>query len=71
MYFPKEVMGGVFEVICKALPFEACLNIIQGTLHNDFSNLTLIHIIVFFIYFIAVPFLSVVVFKKKMINDNK
>ena len=31
-------MGGVFEVICKALPFEACLNIIQGTLHNDYSN---------------------------------
>ena len=71
MYFPKEVMGGVFEVICKALPFEACLNIIQGTLHNDFSNLTLTHIIVFLIYFIAVLLLSIIVFKKRMVSDNK
>ena len=71
MYFPKEVMGGVFEVICKALPFEACLNIIQGTLHNDFSNLSLIHVIVFLIYFIAILLLSIIVFKKRMISDNK
>ena len=71
MYFPKEVMGGVFEAICKALPFEVCLNIIQGTLHNDFSNLALIHIIVFLIYFITVLLLSIIVFKKRMISDNK
>jgi ABC-2 type transport system permease protein len=71
MYFPKEVMGGVFEVICEILPFEACLNIIQGTLHNDFSNLTLVHIIVFLIYFIAVLLLSIIVFKKRMVSDNK
>ena len=71
MYFPKEAMGGVFEVICKALPFESCLNIIQGTLHNDFSNLSLIHVIVFLIYFIAILLLSIIVFKKRMISDNK
>lgn len=71
MYFPKEAMGGVFEFICKVLPFEACLNIIQGTLHNDFSNLTLTHIIVFLIYFIAVLLLSIIVFKKRMVSDNK
>ena len=71
MYFSGEVMGGVFEVICKALPFEACLKIIQGTLQNDFSNLTLIHIIVFLIYFIAVILFSIIVFKKRMISDNK
>jgi hypothetical protein len=64
-------MGGVFEVICKALPFEACLNIIQGTLHNDFSDLTLVHIIVFSIYFIAVLLLSIIVFKRRMVSDNK
>jgi len=71
MYFPKDAIGEVFEIICKLLPFEACLNIIQGTLHNDFSNLTLIHIIVFIIYFIAVLLLSIIVFKKRMISDNK
>ena len=71
MYFPKDVIGGVFAVICKALPFEACLNLIQGTLHNDYSNLTMTHIIVFAIYFVGVILLSIKVFKKKMISDNK
>ncbi len=71
MYFPKDVIGGIFEIICKILPFEACLNFIQGTLHNDFSNLTFIHIIVFIIYFITVILLSIIVFKKRMISDNK
>ena len=71
MYFPKDSIGGTFEIICKSLPFEACLSIIQGTLHNNFSNLTLAHIMVFLIYFIAVILLSVIIFKKKMISDNK
>ena len=71
MYFPKDSIGGIFEIICKILPFEACLNIIQGTLHKDFSNLTLVHIIVFIIYFIATILLSIFAFKKKMISDNK
>ena len=71
MYFPKELVGGVFAIICKSLPFEACLNIIQGTLHNDFSYLTLSHIIVFLIYFIIVLLLSIITFKKRMISDNK
>lgn len=71
MYFPKDIIGGAFAIICKALPFEACLNIIQGTLHNDFSNLTSEHIIVFLVYFIAVILLSIFVFRKRMISDNK
>ena len=71
MYFPKEVIGGVFAVICKSLPFEGSLYIIQGTLHNDFSNITLIHIIVFLIYFIVTIVLSIILFKKKMVSDNK
>ena len=71
MYFPKDSIGGVFEIICKILPFEACLNIIQGTLHNNSSNLSLIHTIIFLIYFIAVILLSIFTFKKRMISDNK
>ena len=71
MYFPKDSIGGVFEIICEILPFEACLNIIQGTLHNDFSNLTPADIVVFLIYFIAIILLSIVIFKKRMISDKK
>ena len=71
MYFPKELVGSFFAFICSILPFEACLNIIQGTLHNDFSNLTIMNIIVFIVYFIIVIILSVIIFKKRMISDNK
>ncbi len=71
MYFPKEIVTGVFEVICTILPFEGCLNILKGVLHNDFSNITPAQIVVFAIYFIAVILLSIVVFKKKMVSDNK
>ena len=71
MYFPKDLVGGVFEIICIILPFEACLTIIQGTLHNDFSDLTLAHITVFAIYFIGTVLLSIITFKKKMSSDNK
>ena len=71
MYFPKELVGGVFATICKSLPFEACLNVIQGTLHSDFSNITFAHIMVFIIYFITVILLSIITFKKRMISDNK
>ncbi len=71
MYFPKDSIGSIFAIICKMLPFEACLNIIQGTLHNNFTNLTLTHIIVFIIYFIVIILLSIILFKKRMISDNK
>lgn len=71
MYFPKELIGGVFKFICEILPFEACLTIIQGTLHNNFSNLTITHIVVFLIYFISIILLSIIIFKKRMISDNK
>ena len=71
MYFPTEAVGGAFAIICKILPFEACLIIIRSVLHNDFSELTASHIIVFFIYFAAVLLLSIIVFKKRMISDNK
>ena len=71
MYFPKEVVGGVFEIICKILPFEGCLNILQGVLHNDFSNVTFVNILVFGIYFICTILLSIYAFKKKMISDDK
>ena len=71
MYFPKELVGKTFATICKALPFETCLNIIQGTLHNNYNNLTINNIIVFIIYFISIIILSIIIFKKRMISDNK
>lgn len=71
MYFPKEAVGKTFSAICKALPFESCLNIIKGVLNNNFENISVLNIIIFSSYTIIVLVLSVIIFKKRMISDNK
>lgn len=71
MYFSKESIGGFFGILCKALPFEGCLNIIKGVLNNNLSIISLDNIIVFLVYTIVILILSIIVFKKKMVSDNK
>ena len=71
MYFPKEMVGKVFGFICDILPFESCLNIIQGVLNNNFDLISLRNIITFLIYTIIVLVISIILFNKKMVSDNK
>ncbi len=71
MYFPSEMVGNVFSIICKALPYESCLVIIQAFLNNNYSLITSRNIIVFIIYTILTVILSIIVFKKRMTSDNK
>jgi ABC-2 type transport system permease protein len=71
MYFPKESVGKGFSVICEILPFESCLNIIKGILNNQLEIISLQNIIIFLIYTISILVLAIIVFKKKMISDNK
>ena len=71
MYFPKEMIGKVFGFICEVLPFESCLNIIKAFLNNNFEIISVRNIIVFLLYLIITLVLSVIVFKKKMVSDNK
>ena len=71
MYFSIDMVGKVFAVICKILPFESCLNIIKGVLNNDFGIISLRNIIVFSLYTIVTLIVSIIVFKKKMVSDNK
>ena len=71
MYFPKEMVGKTFTRICEILPFESCLNIVRGTLNNDFSMISTRNIITFAIYTIVVLVTTIIVFKKKMVSDNK
>ncbi len=69
MYFSKDLVGAFFAKICEILPFESILNIIRVVLNNntiDFRN-----IIVFLIYFTIILVTSIIVFKKKMVSDNK
>ncbi len=71
MYFSKELVGKFFAKICEFLPFESCLNIIKGVLNNNLNLISMRNILVFLIYTILVLVTSIVVFKKKMVSDNK
>ena len=71
MYFSKELVGKGFAFICEILPFESSLNIIKGVLNNNYSLISIQNIIVYLIYTIVIFIISVIVFKNKMISDNK
>ena len=71
MYFPRELLGDVFSKICEYLPFESCVTIIKGIMNANLESITTRNIIVFSIYTILALVISIVVFKKKMISDNK
>lgn len=71
MYFPKETLGDVFGKICEYLPFESCLTILKGVMNNSSESIEVRNITVFLVYTIVILAISVVIFKKKMISDNK
>ena len=71
MYFSKDLVGKVFATICELLPFESALNIIKGVLNNNLNTISSTNIIVYLIYNIAVLTATIIVFKKRMISDNK
>ncbi len=71
MYFPKESLGKSFAKICEYLPFESCVTIIRGIMNNKLDLITTRNVLVFSIYTIAILVIAVMVFKKKMVSDNK
>ena len=71
MYFPKEVLGDAFSKVCEYLPFESCVTIIKGIMNNNIEIISRRNIIVFSVYTILVLIISIIIFKKKMISDNK
>lgn len=71
MYFPREVLGNVFGIICEYLPFESCLTILKGVMNNSLESIKAKNITVFVVYTIAILAISAVVFKRKMVSDNK
>ncbi len=71
MYFSKDLVGKVFARICELLPFESSLNIIKGVLNNDYNLISTRNIVTFIIYTIIILVLTIIVFKKKMVSDNK
>lgn len=71
MYFPKEAVGKGFAKICEYLPFEASLNIIKGVMNNKHEIITARNIAVFLVYTLLAMAVAAVIFKRKMLSDNK
>ncbi len=71
MYFPKEAVGKGFAKICEYLPFESSLNIIKGVMNNKPEIITARNIAVFLVYTLLAMAVAAVIFKRKMLSDNK
>lgn len=71
IYFPKELLGNTYSKICEILPFDSALVIIKGILNNNYETIKLQNIIVFCVYTVTFIILSAIIFKRKMISDNK
>ena len=71
MYFSGDIVGKTFNTICKILPFESCLVIIKSILNNDLGAISLRNILVFSVYTLIVLVSTIIVFKRKMVSDNK
>lgn len=71
MYFPRELLGKGFAKLCEYLPFESCVTIIKGITNGAASIINARNIIVFGVYTVIVFIAAAVVFKRKMISDNK
>lgn len=71
IYFPKELLANTYSKICEILPFDSALVIIKGILNNNYETIKLQNIIVFCAYTVAFIILSAIIFKRKMISDNK
>ena len=70
MYFTTDMVGSTFNRICHILPIESTLNIIKGILNGNYNNM-LHDIIIVSIYTFTIMILAVILFKRKMISDNK
>lgn len=70
MYFDTSMIGDFFAKVCNILPFSRCVDITKGILNNNYQDI-LSTFIVLFIYTIIVVGLAILVFKRKMVSDNK
>lgn len=71
MYFSKDMLGDVFSKVCDYLPFDSCVTIIKGVMNNKLDLISIRNIVVFIVYLLVTLVVSIIVFRKKMISDNK
>lgn len=69
MWFSVGMVGEVFGIICKALPFKHGLDLLKGVLNGGFENLGLT-LAVYLGYTLLFVVLAVVVFRERMKKDK-
>ena len=70
MYFSSDIVGKTFDTICKILPFSRVLDIVKEILNNNYINI-ISNSIISAIYITGITIIAILIFKKKMISDNK
>ncbi len=70
MYFSSDMIGETFALVCKILPFSHCLNIIKDTVSGSYDSILTPSIVVT-LYIALVAVLTTLLFRKKLISDNK
>lgn len=70
MYFSSDMVGKGFDLVCKILPFSRCLDIMKGMLNSNYDNM-FINIIISAVYILVITIIAILVFKKRMLSDNK
>ncbi len=70
MYFSTDMVGKTFNTICKILPFQSTLDITKSILNRNCNNI-IISILIVLLYTITTIGITIILFKKNMISDNK
>lgn len=70
MYFSIDQIGGFLKVLARILPFSYAVDIAKNSLAGSLET-TILAIIITSIYTLIIFILSSIVFKSKMISDNK
>jgi len=69
MWFSIDMVGNIYKIICKVLPFSHALDLIRNVLNNN-GNI-FIQLLVVLVYTIIIFLLATYIFNKKKISDNK
>lgn len=69
MWFDTSMVGSVFGFICKILPFKYSLDVARNSLLGNYGDVW-IPLIITIVVSIIIYAISLLIFKKKMNNDN-
>ena len=70
MYFSSDLVGGFFNFICNALPFKSSLDLLKSVLLSNYTG-ALLALIIYLVYTLIAILLSVILFKRSLLDNKK